>query len=213
MSSGPKHYSILSPAVSAVRALLVTILGLSFFATVVPLSIASSAEAGLMACCIGKPGHESGSCSSGLLQPTAEPQPEPELSSDDSSSPGDDSNTAVGDTESEEGSHCNLHASAAGDVTSDAARQSETATPSRKADEFSFVRIHALSTPCSSECGPCSVSYTRRPRPREQATNSSVARPHFHLTNSLPPSEYPPIKPLNMKWVQLRPRAPPERLS
>ena len=64
MSSGPKQHPIQSLAVSVARALLATIVALSFFTTVVSVGTASSAGSDTMACCIGKPGHESGSCSS-----------------------------------------------------------------------------------------------------------------------------------------------------
>ena len=67
MSSGPKQQPTHSPAVSVARAFLATIVALSFFTTVVSVGTASSAGLDTMACCIGKPGHESGTCSSGLL--------------------------------------------------------------------------------------------------------------------------------------------------
>jgi hypothetical protein len=215
MSSGPKQRPIRSLAVPVARALLATIVALSFFTTVVSLSAASSAGAGTMACCIGKPGHEAGSCNSGLLEPARKPQHEPEVLCGPETAPATARSSKAIDVEAEaeEGGHCNLHSPSARDVTSNAAMQSGPEATSAKSEKPGFPRIHTLSSPCSAECGTCSVSYTRRPRPREQTTLSSVARPHLHLTRRVLPGDFPPIKTLNTKWVQLRPRAPPARLS
>lgn len=47
-------------------------------APIIPLATAADANT-RMACCMGKPGHEPGSCSSGLLEASNKPQPEPEI--------------------------------------------------------------------------------------------------------------------------------------
>jgi len=214
MSSGPKQYQIQSLAIPTARALLAIILALSFFTTIVSIGTASSAGAGAMACCIGKPGHESGSCSTGLLKPARKPQPEPEVLCGQEPAPAKVLSTKANDAKGvvEEGGHCSLHVSSAGSVTS-ASRQSEPEATSATSEKPGVPVIHTLSSPCPTDCGMCSVSYARRPRPREHSNLSSLARPRLHFTGPLPPSEYPRIKPLNTKLVQLQPRAPPARLS
>jgi len=214
MSSGPNQYPIQSLAVPVARALLATIVALSFFTTVVSLGTAS-AGAGTMACCIGKPGHESGSCSSGLLESTTKPQPEPEVLCGQEPAPptARSSKAIVVEAEAEDGGHCSLHAPSARDVTSDSSRQPNPEATPTKSEKSELSVIHTLSSDCSAECVGCSVNYTRRPRPREQSIASSVARPRLLLTRRVLPSDYPQIKPQNTKCVQLRPRAPPAHLS
>lgn len=222
MSSGPKQHPIYSLVVPIARTLLATIVALSFFTTVASLGTASFAGPATIACCIGKPGHESGSCNSGLLEPVSKPEPVPEvLHNRNLAPPTARSRKAVGvEAKAEESGHCDLHTSSAGDVPSNAAKKSETEAPSAKSEksELPIIHtglpaIHALSSPCSAECVACSVSYTRRPRTREQSSPSSVPRPPLLLTRSVLPSDYAQIRPQNTKWVQLPPRAPPARVS
>lgn len=207
MSSGPRQHPIQSLAVPVARAILASILALSFFTTIAPLG---SASAGLMACCIGKPGHESGSCSSGLLQPARKAQPEPELLCGQEPAP--TTARSIKTIEAEDGAHCSLHARSAGDVPADSTKQTEPEATSVKSETPGFPRIHTVSSSCSAECAT-SMSYTRRPRQREQSTLSSPARPRLHLTRRALTTDYPQIKTQNTKWVQLRPRAPPAHLA
>jgi hypothetical protein len=224
MSSGPKQHLIRSLAVSVCRALLATLVAVSFFATTVSVGAASSGAAGMMACCIGKTGHDSGSCSSGLLVPVKKPQPEPEvlcgqetgapetLSTPPAPAKAASSKISDAGVEVADGGHCNLHSPSTRDVTSASPRQSHPEATSVKYETAERRVMHALSNPCSTDCGACSVSYAR-PRPREHSNLSSLARPRLHLTSPLPPSEYPQIKPLKTNLVQLRPRAPPAHCS
>lgn len=57
------------------RVLIATCVVLSFLATVVSADFSSSRQT-MMDCCVGKPGHEAGSCSSGLFASTVEQQHE-----------------------------------------------------------------------------------------------------------------------------------------
>jgi hypothetical protein len=211
MSSSPRQHQIRSLAVPVARALLASIVTLSFFATMAQLT---KATAGLMACCVGKSGHESGSCSSGLRKAARKPQPEPEvLCGGEPAQPTLHSmETVVVEAEAEDGGHCDHHEPSAGAMSSDAAKQSEPQATSAKSEKPKPA-VHTLSSPCSEECASCSISFTRRPRPREQSTLSSMARPRLHFTSRLLLSGYPQIKTLNPKWMQLRPRAPPFRLA
>lgn len=214
MSSGPKQHPIQFLAVPVARTVLAGIVTLSFLATVVSLSTTSSAAPGAMACCIGKPGHESGSCSTGLLDTTREPQPESEILCGQQPAQPIALSIKVIDFEAEaEGGHCNPHTQSTGEVPSDSTKQSEPEATSAKSKKSGLPGIQTLSSPCPAKCGTCSVSFTRRPRPREQSTLSSAARPRLHFTRRVIPSDYPQIKTLNTKWMQLRPRAPPARLA
>ncbi|MCM3902935.1 MAG: hypothetical protein ND866_14610 [Pyrinomonadaceae bacterium] len=216
MSLNPRQRPIQSLAVPVVRALLVIVVASSFFTAVVSLGTASSAGAATMACCIGKSGHESGSCSTGLLQTARKPQPEPEVlcgQEPATTAKAVSIKTIDVQAEAKDGGHCSLQTPSADDVTSDSAKQSEPEATSAKSEKPDLPDIHILSSPCPAECGICSVSYTRRPRPREQSTLASTARPRLHLTRRVLPSANPQINTLNAKWTQLRPRAPPARLS
>ncbi len=217
MSSGPGQHPIPSLVLPVARALLASIVALSFFATIAPLV---SASAGLMACCVGKAGHESGSCSSGLLHAgnKGQPQPEPKLVKRQEPEPKASHSSKTVETKA--GGHCSHNsAPSAVETTSDSRNQkdqkvqSEPEPTSAKSEEPSSARIHTLSRPCSAECAACSISYTRRPRPREQSTLSFVARPRPHLALSVPASDSPQIKILSTKGLRLRPRGPPSRLS
>lgn len=213
MSSGPKQHPIQSLAVTVARALLTIVVALSFFTTVVSVGSASSAGAASMACCIGKPGHESGSCRTGLLDPARKPPPEPEVLCGQDPAPPTARSIKATDVGAEavDGGHCNLHASSAGDVASNSAKQSEPEATSAKSEKSDLPYIHILSSPCPAECGTCSVSYTR-PRPREQSNLSSLAGPRLRFTRRVLPGDYPKINTQNAKWMQLRPRAPPAPL-
>lgn len=214
MSSGPKEHPIQFLAVPVARAVLAAIVALSFFTTVVSLPNASSAAPGAMACCIGKPGHESGSCSIGLLKTAQKPEPEREILCGQELAPPTEPSIKSIDVEAEAGGgHCNLHTQSIGDVTSDSTKQSAPEATSARSNKSGLPGIHTLSSPCPAECGTCPVSYTRRPRPHEQSTLSSAARPRLHFTRRVIPSDYPQIKALSTKWLQLRPRAPPARLA
>src|SRR5688572_4260575 len=84
--SDPKQFWMQTRAALVARVFLASIVAASFLITVAPLGAASSAEIGLMDCCVGKAGHEGGSCSSGLLASSTEPQPEESNDTEDSSS-------------------------------------------------------------------------------------------------------------------------------
>jgi hypothetical protein len=210
MSSGSRPRPFRSQAVRVSRALIAILIASSFFTTVVSFGAASSAGAATMACCIGKPGHESGSCSSGLLEPV-KTQPEPEVLCGQEPAP--PSTTAIKiinvEDEAADGGHCNLHA-LSGDKPTDPAKQSEPEASSTNSEKSNLPGIYALTSPCPAECGTCSVNYTRRPRPREQSTLSSPTRPCLHLTRRVLTSEDPQVTTLDTKWMQLRPRAPPD---
>jgi hypothetical protein len=215
MSSDPRQHLIQALTVPLARSVLAIVLALSFLTTVVSFNTASSAATGTMACCIGKPGHETGSCKTGLVEPARTPQPEPEILCGQEPAPPTAPPIDPIDIEAEAagGGHCSLHPQSPGDVPSNSEKHAEPEAVSVKSRKTSPLAIHALTTPCPAECGTCSVSYTRRPRPREHTTLSSSARPCLHLTRRVLTTDDPHVNTLNTKWMQLRPRAPPNYLA
>jgi hypothetical protein len=207
MKADPDQQRVQSRVMSIGRAVLAAILALSFLAFLVPLGKASADGSGLKACCIGKAGHESGSCSTGLIESggqTGVPQaPPPKTRS------GRFANVkGVGS-----GEHCS-HTTA--NDHSDVAESPNTTekselTSASKASGSSSIR--SVSSTCSGECGTCSVSYTRRPRQREQSTQSSFIGPNLPLLSLVFISDNQQARSLNCKWSQLQPRAPPAILA
>ena len=207
MKAGPDQQSVQSRAVLIGRAVLAAILALSFLAVLVPLTSAS--RSGLMVCCIGKAGHESGSCSTGLIASGAHTEV-PEVSQPKAQS------TRFANVKGGVGAgeHCGLHATANGhaDITR-AANTTEESKSTSASKTSGLSNIHSISSTCPAECGMCSVSYTRRPRPREQSTQSSIIGPNLPLLSLIFISDDEQARLLNPKWSQLQPRAPPAFLA
>lgn len=202
------------------RLLVASIVTVSFLITVAPLGTSSSAGAGTMDCCVGKPGHEAGSCATGLLESAKTAQSAAPASFDrDPSSTSDFSLAVVAGAGA--GEHC--HAPAAGtptltntvfagpeaNLTTD---EPESVPPTVEATaaptaESLLPGVHSVSQPCKENCGACSTSFTRRPR--EQSALSFAAGPHQPSVGRLSPINDLQIRPLNRKWLHFRPRAPP----
>jgi len=237
MKAGPKEQYVTAWAIPIARGLVAAIVALSFLAFLVPLGSASAGSAGLMACCIGKPGHESGSCSTGLLESPRQPQSEPNLSSRQSA-PRKVLSIDVTKIKSGAGAgeHCSLHTQSASenndspnetsepDPASQIAEVQPPLAPSSETEELASEpgsvtserigpgKIDALSSPCPMECGTCSVSYTRRPRPRDQSTFSYLPRPRLPTGRRFSSGAFQQIRDLHAKFLQLHPRAPPASL-
>jgi hypothetical protein len=183
--SDPKQFWIQTRAALVARVFLASIVAASFLITLAPLGAASSDDSGLMACCVGKAGHEGGSCSSGLLAPSTEPQPE---ASDDAEEANDPILVEAGG---------GIHAQSA----------EESAAP--EVPETEHARVAAISRNCSGECGACSTSFNRQPRPREHSTLATKARPRLQISSKLRDDVDPLCNALQSVTTQLRPRAPP----
>jgi hypothetical protein len=181
----PRHFWIRARTLLVARVLVAAIVAASFLITVAPLGAASSAETGTMACCVGKAGHEGGSCSSGLLASSIEPQPEASDDAKETSAP--------------------ILVVAGGGIH---AQSSEESVASETPDT-QHARVATISRNCTGECGTCSTSFTRQPRPREQSTLATRARPHLQTSSSLHDAEPPSFNALQKVTTQLRPRAPP----
>jgi hypothetical protein len=173
------------------------ILPLSFLSTAVQVGVESSTSlTGVMACCVGEPGHPTETCRSGLsnlnvkkeLDPVVEGEVLCGLRESVVALP------VVGDTSNpEESDHC-------------AFSQTTVAESKQSQPPASF---HAPIIPCSAECGACSTAYTRRPRPREEADLPHPLRSPPASLATQRGGYLLQIKTVNLKWSHLRPRAPP----
>jgi hypothetical protein len=222
---GQGQQRVQSRAVSVGRPVLAAIMALSFLAVLLPLG-ASAGSSGLKACCIGKAGHETGSCSTGLIESGGQTEV-PEVSPPKARSKSfANVKGGVG-----AGEHCSLHASTSGEADAMATKPepvsasneaAEPLAPSNTSEESQLVAssnksnslsIHSVSNTCPNECGMCSVSYTRRPRPREQSTQSSIAAPRLPSVILVFTGDDQQVRLMNWKWSQLQPRAPPALLA
>ncbi len=222
------------------RAFVAAIVLLSFLALIIPLGAATAGRSGLMACCIGKPGHESGSCSTGLLEAAQHPQPQPDLSPVPQEAPPKTvtSKFAKVSGGAGAGEHCALHVDSTSEITENQnepsepesspkparlliASSSETEESSAETEETAADSVparreprkpgsmSAFSTPCPMECGACSVSNIRRPRPRDQSTLTFLPKPQLPLGRRFSRGAGQQIRVLTAKYSQLHPRAPP----
>ena len=171
------------------RQLVALVLTASCLITFAPFLTTSSNASGTMACCAGKAGHEGGSCPSGLLGSSNHKEHQ---ASGHSEEP----------TDSVFEVSAGIHA-----------QPSEPSSPGqeheRAGQDDGSVRIASIARDCAGECGACSTSFNRQPRPREQSTLATKARPHLQTSSHLCDDLSPLCKALQSVTTQLRPRAPP----
>ena len=167
------------------RWLVASIVTVSLLIIVAPLGTASSPAAGTMECCVGKAGHEGGACSSGLLTSSATPQSE---------ASGDDDETSGSILDSVDGG---IHA------------QSDEESGALETTEAEHARVAAISRSCTGECGTCSTSFNRQPRPREQSALARKPKLQLPTSSRIGYAENLHFYTLQRLSTQLRPRAPP----
>jgi hypothetical protein len=92
---------------------------------------------------------------------------------------------------------------------SPATEETRPSPASATTEQSTTSSIHAISRTCPGECGMCSVSYTRRPRPREQSALSFAAQPRLPPVRPFSPGDNQQTSTLSAKCLQLQPRAPP----
>ncbi len=202
------------------RLLVASIVTASFLITVAPLGTASSAATGTMDCCIGKPGHETGSCATGLPASSEKSHFESPASFDnDPAAPSAFSLAVV--AEAGAGEHCHspaagtpapTHTIFAGAETTSTTTELESGTlivaaAAGPTAESELTGVPSVSQPCPKNCSACATILTQRPR--EQSALSFAARPHALLVRRLSPINDLQIRPLNRKWLHLLPRGPP----
>ena len=168
------------------KGILCLLVALSFFASLVQISSASSDKTNTMACCVGK---AAGHCDSGI--PAAKlppPPPEPMCGLDNSESV-DDGVTIVAEPSHKE-SHDSLSRTA--ETTSHAAES------------------NSLSKPCQMECGTCATVSSRQQKreraiahAKERTTSPSSSISRFEYRQLLFTS--------NDNWSRINPRGPPSR--
>jgi hypothetical protein len=167
------------------RLLVASIVTVSFLITVAPLGTTPSAAAGTMECCVGKAGHEGGACSSGLLTSSTTPQSE---------ASGDAGETSGSILDSADGG---IHAQSA----------EESGAP--ETTEAEHAKVAAISRNCAGECGTCSTSFNRQPRPREQSNLANKPKLQLPTSSRIRCAENLHVNTLQRVTTQLRPRAPP----
>jgi hypothetical protein len=169
------------------KGILCFIVALSFFATLVQISSASSDKTSTMACCAGK---TAGHCDSGIPAEKVPPPPPEPMCGLDNSEFEDDGITIVAEPSHTESHH---------------AFSQNAETTSHAAES------NSLSKPCQMECGACAASASRQQRrergilqPATYHNPSLVAHSRF---------ENEPFSFLsNEDWKQTSPRGPPADL-
>ena len=186
MWKGPKHPRFPLSTISTVRVVAALFVTLASLSGLVTIGVQSSGSTGLMACCIGTAGHSSEACSSGLIASASNPEPEnePEVL-------------------------CGVQEVVATHKNRDDSDHLSSHRQDTHESQGAMAGIHALNAPCPMECGTCSVSNVRRPRPREQSCLTHAPRPPAALLSRLSREQAPQKRTLNTKWLQLPPRAPP----
>jgi hypothetical protein len=198
-----------SPARKSVfaRTILAAMLLLVLLASIVPFSsLASSHECG-MACCIGKPSHMAGSCSTDLGEEEQETEEPPaELNEEHSAHAGHmmhgSSATAAPANSSSKHQGAGRHSSA-----------HRSTSKKESARRVGVVSQAAMQKPCSPECAAAASasSQVRRPRDPLQLALSARVRPTTlrfqvgYLSKPLPQSAE--------RRRLSRPRAPPFHLT
>ena len=157
-------------------------IGLSFFATLVPI-VGASAGNSTMPCCVGKAGH----CDSGLAAKKPAPPKEPMcgLHNDPAE---DDGITIVA-----EPTHTESHKHAASSSSGPAAESA------------------SLSQPCRMECGACAASSSRQQN-RERSILQLVTQQQSSTTSQSKYDSRSLIFSSNEDWKQTSPRGPPSEL-
>ena len=202
--SALRHVSPARKSIVA-RTILAVMLVLVLLAGVVPFSsLASSHECG-MACCVGKPSHMAGSCSTHLGNEEQEAEPPAEADEEQSAHARHmrhPASTPAATANSSSGHHgAGLHSSAH--------RSTSKKAPVRKASVASQAMIR---TPCSPDCAAAASCYSQVRRPRDPSQVALSARPRpptlcfqvAYLSKPLPESAE--------RRRLSRPRAPPFHL-
>lgn len=170
---------VLSLARLAARVVVSASLGLSFFASLVPLGASASSGMPAMACCVGKAGH----CSSGLMtKRRARPKPEQmcglKLPAQGEEPTGDDTTSDESATDPDINDEITVVAAspeAETDLRSTGSQSTELFTGTQGSRSTSSRRstVPADSTfftkPCSVDCCADTTAVLRQPRSREIA--------------------------------------------
>jgi hypothetical protein len=162
-------------------------------------SLASSHECG-MACCVGKPSHMAGSCSTALGdEEQAEPPVEP------------------GDEHAAHSDHA-MHLSGGDSQAVASTKHHETAKPSsthhsksgaKESIRTARIASQAMTTPCSPECAAAASASTQVRRPRDPASSSIATKPRPPTLLSFASHQAKPLRKSAERRRLSRPRAPP----
>jgi hypothetical protein len=162
-------------------------------------SLASSHECG-MACCIGKPSHMAGSCSTALgdeeqAQASDEPGDEHTAHSDHAMHlSGEDSQAVASTGHHETAKPPSTHHSKSG---------------AKESTLTARIASQAIMTPCSPECAAAASVSTQVRRPRDSAASSIATRPRPPTLLSFTNHQATPLRKSAERRRLSRPRAPP----
>lgn len=189
---------------SIARIILAAMLMIVMLAGAVPFSsLASSHECG-MACCIGKPSHMAGSCSTALGD---EEQAEtPAESNDEQAAHGDHAMHHSGE-HSQEVASTEHH---------DAAKSPSThhsKSGAKESTQTARIASQAMTTPCSPECAAAASASTQVRRPRNPASLTIAARPRPPTLLSFAGHFSTPLPKSAERRRLSRPRAPPRLIN
>lgn len=154
------------------RVVVAVCLALSLFASLVPLR--ASADAGAMACCVGKAGH----CNSGLAaKQRAKPRPEPEPLCGLKPVAGADGEAIAKNTETTYADEVTTETAGDGiivlatssEVTNQRTPESQEATEASQPEATPSLHAASLTKPCPADCSAGTTGVVRQPRPREIA--------------------------------------------
>ena len=192
MTSDQKQSWMTIMLLAVAQRLVALVLTASCLITIAPFTTAFSTATGTMACCTGKTDHDGGSCPSGLFG--------------SSNKHHEASSHSEGPTDSVFEVSAGIHA--------------QPSEPSSQAQAHDHVRqdagrvtVASIARDCAGECGACSTSFNRQPRPREQSTLATKARPRLQTSSRLCDDVDSLCNTLQSVTTQLRPRAPPPGLS
>jgi hypothetical protein len=163
---------------------LAGVLLLVLLAGAVPFSSLASSHECTMSCCVGKPAHLAGSCSTALGDDAEAESPAREE--------GEEEDVAA---EAAHGDHHMMRESGESAAAAPATKATEHpeaatghsahhSTSGRKSPQSSSVASQAaMTTPCSAECAAAATLYSQVRRPRDPASSAISARglrPHIH---------------------------------
>jgi hypothetical protein len=175
-----------------------------WLAGVVPVNSLAAKHECAMACCVGKPSHPAGSCSTAFSE---------------------EEETAA-EPEKEEAAHDGhmMHEADAASATTPSADHQETAakqhsahrsTSGQAAHRKAYAASQAvMTTPCSTECSSVAVyGSSQVRRPRDSASLTILSKPRPHAQSLIVRALSQPLAESNGHRGQTRPRGPPFHLS
>ena len=194
------------------RVVVAACLALSLFASLVPLR--ASADAGAMACCVGKAGH----CNSGLVaKQRAKPKPQPEPLCGLKPIAGDDGEAIAKNTETTSADEVTTETVGDGiivlatssEVANQRPHESQEATEASQPEASASLHAASLTQPCPADCRAGTTGVVRQPRPREIAVLANSSRGASSTNGNWKPRLPDTNLAASATLKRIRPRGPP----